>query len=472
MNWLQAYERMYERPMKWYDRSRAMVNFARERFTRQAREAADEARDAVAPVKSWPDGAISTAIALTGVGLATGAALVYFADGAQGKRRRAMLMDKLAGLRGTGHQLARAASVTGRDLFNRTKGLWAEFRRKFRSGAAPDHVLIDRVRARLGRHSTTMRWITVDADDLGNVELSGHCLESEHADIVKTVESINGVSAVCDALDVHATRAEFPSAEAATDPYGFHLADAEIEDAEADADRRPPGERIDLAKDHWSPATRFMVGTAGAGLMTYCAVERTLPAALLGTVGAALMVRAAANLPARRLVGVGAGRHAVEIRKSVNIDAPVDMVFGFWSNYDNFPLFMSNVRRVSVRPDGTSTWEVAGPAGATVTWDAVLTDFEPHRMIGWRSVDGSMVASSGVVTFAETDAGGTRVDVHMTYNPPAGAIGHALATALGASPRSKIDGDLNRLKSLIETGHFPHDAAQRFHSREPVEDVR
>ncbi|HYE18311.1 MAG TPA: SRPBCC family protein [Tepidisphaeraceae bacterium] len=469
MNWIQAYERMYEQPMKWYGRSRAVVDFARRRFARRASEAADDARGAAAGsrVSSLPDGAVSTAIALTGVGLAAGAAIVYFADGARGGRRRALLVDKVAGLRGTGRQFARAASVTGRDLLNRSKGLFAELRRKFRSGAAPDHVLVDRVRARLGRHTTTMRWIAVDADDLGNVELSGHCLESEHADIVKTVESIKGVNAVCDALDVHGSRAEFPADAPGAATDDFHLADAEIEGDE-DQPRQPPGEPIDLAKDHWSPATRFVVGTAGATLMTYTAVQRTLPAALLGTVGAALMVRAATNLPAKRLVGVGAGRHAVDIKKTVNIDAPVALVFGFWSNYDNFPLFMSNVRKVTSRPDGTSRWEVAGPAGTTVTWDAVLTDFEPHRMIGWRSVEGSTVASSGFVNFAENDAGGTRVDVHMRYNPPAGAIGHALASLLGANPRAKIDDDLNRMKVLIETGHFPADAAQRFYSKEPV----
>jgi uncharacterized membrane protein len=47
----------------------------------------------------------------------------------------------------------------------------------------------------------------------------------------------------------------------------------------------------------------------------------------------------------------------------------------------------------------------------------------------------------------------------MSYNPPAGAIGHAIATLLGTDPKSEMDEDLMRVKSYIETGHIPRDSA-------------
>jgi uncharacterized membrane protein len=46
----------------------------------------------------------------------------------------------------------------------------------------------------------------------------------------------------------------------------------------------------------------------------------------------------------------------------------------------------------------------------------------------------------------------------MCYNPPAGAIGDALARLIGADPKSLMDADLVRMKTLIETGKVPHDA--------------
>jgi uncharacterized membrane protein len=64
------------------------------------------------------------------------------------------------------------------------------------------------------------------------------------------------------------------------------------------------------------------------------------------------------------------------------------------------------------------------------------------------------------VRFVGTTDGGTRVSVELSYIPPAGAFGHAVATMFGADPKSEMDADLLRMKSMIETGHAPHDAAR------------
>jgi len=55
----------------------------------------------------------------------------------------------------------------------------------------------------------------------------------------------------------------------------------------------------------------------------------------------------------------------------------------------------------------------------------------------------------------------TVVDVRLSYYPPAGAVGHAIASLFGADPKSEMDDDLMRMKSFIETGHQPHDAYER-----------
>ena len=57
-------------------------------------------------------------------------------------------------------------------------------------------------------------------------------------------------------------------------------------------------------------------------------------------------------------------------------------------------------------------------------------------------------------------AGGTRIRVRLSYIPPAGAFGHAVASIFGADPKSEMDADLMRMKSMIETGNPPHDAAR------------
>jgi hypothetical protein len=40
----------------------------------------------------------------------------------------------------------------------------------------------------------------------------------------------------------------------------------------------------------------------------------------------------------------------------------------------------------------------------------------------------------------------------MTYKPPAGAIGHAVAALFGSDPKTALDEDMVRVKSLLEEG--------------------
>jgi uncharacterized membrane protein len=71
-----------------------------------------------------------------------------------------------------------------------------------------------------------------------------------------------------------------------------------------------------------------------------------------------------------------------------------------------------------------------------------------------------MVAHAGIVRFVSSGPASTRIDIHMSYNPVAGALGHAVAWLFGADPKHEMDQDLMRMKTLIERARFPHDAAK------------
>jgi uncharacterized membrane protein len=142
-------------------------------------------------------------------------------------------------------------------------------------------------------------------------------------------------------------------------------------------------------------------------------------------------------------------RRTVDIQKTLVIDAPVDQVYGFWTDYENFPLFMSNLREVRDLGGGRSHWVVRGPGGVPIEWDAVITEQVPGEILAWRSRPGSMLENAGAVRFRPEGAG-TRVDLRLCYSPPAGGAGQAVAELLGADPRAKLNEDLGRLKSLLE----------------------
>ena len=159
---------------------------------------------------------------------------------------------------------------------------------------------------------------------------------------------------------------------------------------------------------------------AGAALGAYALSRRNVPAAIAGLVGAGLLLRAITNTDAKRLVGVGGESRGVDVHKTINIAAPLEEVWSFWSNYENFPLFMHNVRSVIDHGDGRSTWTVAGPAGVPVKWDAVITAWAPGELLAWKSVPGSAVASAGVVRFDRND-----------YSVPTAYAHHELTVAGG-----------------------------------------
>jgi uncharacterized membrane protein len=73
-------------------------------------------------------------------------------------------------------------------------------------------------------------------------------------------------------------------------------------------------------------------------------------------------------------------------------------------------------------------------------WDAEITPDRENELIGWRSIEGSEVETAGYVKFERAPAGrGTVVRVALEYNPPAGAVGAAVSSALGKRPGGYIE---------------------------------
>jgi len=112
---------------------------------------------------------------------------------------------------------------------------------------------------------------------------------------------------------------------------------------------------------------------------------------------------------------------------------------------------MSHLKEVRPK-NGRSHWVAAGPAGISISWDAEITEQRPNQLLAWSSVPSSTIRTEGRVRFDTEPDGRTRVSIRMSYCPPAGVLGHAVACLFGADPKSEMDDDLVRLKSLLEVG--------------------
>jgi uncharacterized membrane protein len=151
------------------------------------------------------------------------------------------------------------------------------------------------------------------------------------------------------------------------------------------------------------------------------------------------LARAITNIEFKQLLGVGAGKRAIDVQKGINIDAPVEHVFELWAHYQNFPHVMSNVRDIKNLGDGRSRWIMAGPAGTTVEWDAVSTSYTPREVLAWGIEPDALVQHGGIIRFPSNSDGSTTVNICLTYDPGIGEFGHIVASLFGAAPRSQMD---------------------------------
>ncbi|HLN97535.1 MAG TPA: SRPBCC family protein [Pyrinomonadaceae bacterium] len=363
-----------------------------------------------------------------------GAGLMYLFDPDRGKRRRGLVQNKVT-------HLARVASDAGgktkRDIRNHLIGAFAEVESLFIEDQPPsDAVLEARVRSRLGRIVSHPGAVGVKAVD-GLVILTGQILAAEAHPLLDSVIAIRGVKNIENDLEIHEHADDIPALQGG---------------------RKRQGARFGPLKTNWSPTTRLMAAAAGSALMIYGARRRGLIGSAVSSAGLGILMRGLTNFETDRLLGLYEGRKVIDIQKTIDIGAPVDRVFTYWSHPENFPEFMTHVVEVRRIGDGLYRWSVGGPAGLTVHWDAQITDLEFNKLLAWKSLPGSMVGQRGVTRFTSNPDGSTRIDVKMSYNPPAGALGHAIAELFGVDPKQEMDDDLMRMKSFLETGKPPHDA--------------
>lgn len=142
----------------------------------------------------------------------------------------------------------------------------------------------------------------------------------------------------------------------------------------------------------------------------------------------------------------------INIRSSFIIHQPRHEVYAFWRRLDNLPLFMKHLQSVTSTGDEKSHWVLKMPAGVpNVGWDAEIVKDRPDEMMGWRSMPGSIIYNAGKVRFRDVIAGeGTRVDVVITYQPPAGIVGARIARILNPLFKKIVEQDVQNFKHYMD----------------------
>jgi uncharacterized membrane protein len=133
-----------------------------------------------------------------------------------------------------------------------------------------------------------------------------------------------------------------------------------------------------------------------------------------------------------------------EVERSILVDVPVATAYGQWTQFEQFPRFMSGVESVEQLDDRTLHWR-ARLGGALREWDAVITQQFPDQRIAWRSTTGA--PNAGHVEFSPAGEGRAKVTLSMHFEPH--GFAETLWASLGMVGR-RVDHDLHRFKQFIE----------------------
>ena len=132
------------------------------------------------------------------------------------------------------------------------------------------------------------------------------------------------------------------------------------------------------------------------------------------------------------------------IEHTVEVNVPVRTAYDQWTQFEEFPSFMTGVERVVQLDDRHLDW-TAEILGQRRTWQAEITRQEPDRCVSWTSTSGPR--NDGTVTFRPIDPDRTEVKLELDVDPE-GPI-DKLGDAMGVLDRQVHD-DLDRFREFIE----------------------
>lgn len=136
------------------------------------------------------------------------------------------------------------------------------------------------------------------------------------------------------------------------------------------------------------------------------------------------------------------------VTSDIDIAVPISRVYNQWTQFEDFPAFMSGVEQIHQRTDRDLHWKVK-VGGIEREFDAEITEQVPDERIAWRSTTGPQQAGS--VTFHRIDEGHTRVRLQLEWDPQGFT---EKAGALLQMDDAQVRNSLQDFKRLIESNGF------------------
>ena len=194
------------------------------------------------------------------------------------------------------------------------------------------------------------------------------------------------------------------------------------------------------------PPTAALTSAAGGAIALYGLSRGGITGRAIRAAGTSMLAAGLREIDAR--AGLER-RRAIDMQRTIDVEAAPDRAFAFWSDVTNFPRFMPEVQSVHDLGDGRARWTVGDAERATVAWVTAVSALVPGRLLAWASEPGSAVRQAGAVRVSPNGRG-SRIAVRLCYAPQGPAGEAALAGLLGEDPLATINQVFERAKALLD----------------------
>jgi carbon monoxide dehydrogenase subunit G len=135
---------------------------------------------------------------------------------------------------------------------------------------------------------------------------------------------------------------------------------------------------------------------------------------------------------------------STKVEKSILVNVPVSIAYNQWTQFEEFPHFMSGVKSVTQLDNERLNW-VAEIAGVRRQWNATILEQVPDKKVSWAATEGA--TNAGSVTFEDVGGGQTQVHLVLEYEPE--GLVEKVGDKLNVVEK-QAEGDLDRFKAFIE----------------------
>ena len=204
-----------------------------------------------------------------------------------------------------------------------------------------------------------------------------------------------------------------------------------------------------------SSSLPLLMAAAGGGLILGARPKDGAAGRPFLTLAGILLVGIASHHPlANALKRLGTRVLSAEREFSFVVDRPVEQVFAFCADFENFPKFIGALRDVRDTGDGRSHWCASSPSGGTIEWSATTTKFVTNSVIGWRSIPGSRVDAVGLLRFSP-EAETTCVKVTLNYRVIDVSIADTLAALVSPYRANALEAEFRSIEGQLERVSVP-----------------